>query len=292
MGLPFLLSCVLVVIRYLVNIDMYDNFPNSSPEIIFFLIIICVLIPLKFIPFGVGTSLKYITENYIMQKNFHMTMRNRSGYGIPGFETGHFMLLPSATNNHRQLASNNAVPNPGFSYFSKYPISRKLFQLKFKIHIFCKCTMHLFYLMAYFLMLNTAHIVLKMGSVEYNTYHLHILRVPEVQNISKIHTVYNIIDKIQFSAYVIIFAMVPILLSSFGLLFLYYKKCHPWLSEGISMGFEPQDAEHWRPFNRGEVEYIRQYFDNDFSDINNIAIEPNWAVGEWHWGAVQSCLEE
>ena len=37
--------------------------------------------------------------------------------------------------------------------------------------------------------------------------------------------------------------MFPILLMSYGFLYLYYTKFHPWKSNGISVGFEPKDNE-------------------------------------------------
>ena len=39
----------------------------------------------------------------------------------------------------------------------------------------------------------------------------------------------------------------PLLLLSFFLLHLYYTRCHPWLTQGVSVGFQPQDRELWRP---------------------------------------------
>ena len=41
--------------------------------------------------------------------------------------------------------------------------------------------------------------------------------------------------------------MMPLLLIlSFGLLHIYYKHCHPWIKEGVSVGFEPRDQELWK----------------------------------------------
>ena len=31
--------------------------------------------------------------------------------------------------------------------------------------------------------------------------------------------------------------MIPLLLTSFGLLYLYYNHCHKWVADGISVGF-------------------------------------------------------
>ena len=40
--------------------------------------------------------------------------------------------------------------------------------------------------------------------------------------------------------------MLPILGMSFFFLYVYYKYCHPWLKEGVSVGFEPMDQEMWK----------------------------------------------
>ena len=40
--------------------------------------------------------------------------------------------------------------------------------------------------------------------------------------------------------------MLPILGMSFFFLYVYYKYCHPWLKEGVSVGFEPRDQELWK----------------------------------------------
>ena len=41
--------------------------------------------------------------------------------------------------------------------------------------------------------------------------------------------------------------MLTSLLLSYMLLYIYYKHCHPWKAEGVSLGFEPNDKEVWRP---------------------------------------------
>ena len=181
LGLPFLLSLLLIVIRYIVGFDAFDDLPDSSPTVIFFLIIIFVLLPLKFIPISVGRMLKYIADDLIIQKKTHIAQRNRSGYEVPGFETALYMFLPSATNHTNQLTS----VAPGFSYFSRDPLSRKLYRLKFEVQIFCKCMMHLFYVASSFVLINTIHIFLQLCTVQNNAYYLSSLQVKEVKTISK-----------------------------------------------------------------------------------------------------------
>ena len=40
--------------------------------------------------------------------------------------------------------------------------------------------------------------------------------------------------------------LVPLLLLSYLLLYTFYTSCHPWLSEGVSLGFEPRAGGRWR----------------------------------------------
>ena len=34
------------------------------------------------------------------------------------------------------------------------------------------------------------------------------------------------------------------ILATFGMLYVFYRKFHPWVSEGISVGFEPSREKH------------------------------------------------
>ena len=42
-------------------------------------------------------------------------------------------------------------------------------------------------------------------------------------------------------------SMMPLLSLSFGFIYVYYTYCHPWVSERVSVGFEPEDNELWKP---------------------------------------------
>ena len=46
---------------------------------------------------------------------------------------------------------------------------------------------------------------------------------------------------------IFILCMIPLLLFSFGLIYIYYTYYHPWVSEEVSVGFEPEDNEIWKP---------------------------------------------
>ena len=54
---------------------------------------------------------------------------------------------------------------------------------------------------------------------------------------------------------IFIICMIPLLLFSFGLIYIYYTYCHPWVSEEVSVGFEPEDNEIWKP----ELEQMKGY---------------------------------
>ena len=142
------------------------------------------------------------------------------------------MFLPSSVNKYDHVADNEATLNPGFAYFSEDPNSKRLHRLKFEIHIFHKVTMHISYLVGTLFLLNTTHLILKASTLEVEPVWLDFLNS------------YYIRSAMIFAA-----CMIPILLISFGFLYVYYNYCHPWVSEGVSVGFEPQDNEFWQPFS-------------------------------------------
>ena len=187
LGLPYLLSILLIVINNIIGIDAFDELPNSNPVSIFFLITLFVLLPLKFIPIQMGKVFRYLTEEKIIRKTFHITNRNRSGYDIPGFSTALFMFLPCASNSYEHLSSSGTFLAPGFSYFSNDPITRKLYRLKFEVQIFSKCLMHLFYIVSSFILINTIHVLLSICTVQKNTFYLNNLEIPEVKFLSMAH---------------------------------------------------------------------------------------------------------
>ena len=140
------------------------------------------------------------------------------------------MFLPCSVNKYDHVADNEAMLNPGFLYFSKDPISKCLYRLKFEIHMFHKVTVHILYLSSTLCFINTFHLVLKASTLEVEPMWLDLLDS------------YYIRSAMIFAA-----SMIPILLVSFGLLYVYYNYCHPWVSEGVSVGFEPQDNGLWEP---------------------------------------------
>eukprot|EP00092_Neocalanus_flemingeri_P011540 GFUD01012436.1.p1 GENE.GFUD01012436.1~~GFUD01012436.1.p1 ORF type:complete len:649 (-),score=97.52 GFUD01012436.1:25-1743(-) len=252
LGLPFLTNFLIVIIRYIVGFDQYDTMPSSADFIIIILVFVTVLMPLKFIPVLIAKLINHFTEEMILHKTVHMNMRNRSGYDVPGLHTALFMFLPSATNHHGHINKRGLTLSPGFYYFSKDPISRELFRLRFELQIFCKFAMHLFYLTASFVLVNMMHIILRQSTAVTNTFWLQILNVPVVE----------------LQVRYITLGMFPLLFLSFGLLHFYYKKCHPWLSEGVSVGFEPSDCEIWRPLKTREE--------------GGSLTKPQWGEGVWH----------
>ena len=86
-GINFLLLLLCVLIKHTVGFDAYDDFPNSNRYFIYFLVIVFVLLPLKFIPIMFAKWLKMMTEKYVLHKTFHLNERNRSGYDVSGYDT-------------------------------------------------------------------------------------------------------------------------------------------------------------------------------------------------------------
>ena len=101
-----------------------------------------------------------------------MSERIRSGYDVPGFETALYMFLPSSHNDLSHVDNKESFANPGFYYFSKDPLSRELYRLRFEIQLFCKVLMHTFYLVFSFILINTIHLLLLSSTVLSNDYWL------------------------------------------------------------------------------------------------------------------------
>ena len=156
------------------------------------------------------------------------------------------MFLPCSVNTYDHVADNEATLNPGFAYFSEDPNSKRLYRLKFEIHIFHKVTVHILYLIGTCFLLSTTHLVLKASTLEVEPVWLDMLDFYYIKN-----------------AMIFAAGVIPILLISFGLLYLYYNNCHPWVSEGVSVGFEPQDNDGlWEPFSsqvhsRGKISKLK-----------------------------------
>ena len=71
----------------------------------------------KIMPTLMSRMLLEFSDSWILQETGQRNMRNRSGHGMTGCKT-RFMFLPSC--------------NPGFFYFSKDPLSRRLYRLRFE----------------------------------------------------------------------------------------------------------------------------------------------------------------
>ena len=174
-GLPSFICILIYVIRLIVNFDQYDTMPDSADSIIIILVLTLVLLPLKFIPIKFAEMIKYLTERFFLHKKYHINERNRSGYDVPGFDTALFMFLPSSQNNLSHVDNKESFSNPGFYYFSKDPLSKELYRLRFEIQLFCKVLMHTFYLVFSFLLLNTLHLLLLESTVVSSDYWLRTL---------------------------------------------------------------------------------------------------------------------
>ena len=232
-GFPSFICVLIYIIRLIINFDEYDAMPESAEMVVIFLVLTFVLLPLKLVPIKVAELIKWLTERFFLHKTFHTNERNRSGYNVPGFETALYMFLPSSNNDLSHVHNKESFENPGFYYFSKDPLSRDLYRLRFEVQLFCKVLMHTFYLGFSFLFLNILHILLQISTVAKSdnwASKLHPQLSPHVCSLVSAVTL----------------GMLPCLLLSFALLLIYYKCCHPWLKEGVSVGFEPRDQELWK----------------------------------------------
>ena len=167
-GLPFFTSILLVIIRYIANLDNYDSMVDTHEVMTVILVFIVVLMPLKSIPKGFAILVEHITDKWILHHTYHLNQGNRSGYEMPGINEALFMFLPSAKNKYSQIndrESTGCRSYNGFHYFSKDPLSKQLYHLKFEMHIFRKVIMHMFYLTASFILLNSMHLILKESTV-------------------------------------------------------------------------------------------------------------------------------
>ena len=264
-GLPYLICILIYVIRMIVNFDKYDQIPNSVPSIIIFLVLTLVLLPLKFFPIKVAEIIKILTDRFFLHKKYHMNERNRSGYDVPGFKMALFMFLPSSHNNLSHVNNKESFVNPGFYYFSKDPLSKELYRLRFEVQMFCKVLMHTFYLGVSFFFLNTLHLLLLSSTVLSNDHWVSKLHDQDSWQ-TMIGNFFSSVQILILVKKILIFhppvsaltLMLPFLILSFALLYVYYKHCHPWLKEGVSVGFEPLDQEMWNFSTRSKTGEKRQ----------------------------------
>ena len=186
---------------------------------------VVVLIPLKFIPKMFDSLVEHFTSKWILHKTHHVNNQNRSGYDLSGVV--HSLLLPCSVNKFDHITDEESTVAPGLSYFGKEKKSRHVYRLKFETHIFHKVLVHILYLISTCVLLATIQTVTEASTLEVYPLEFYYMRL----------------------SMMILTGMVPMLLVSFGFLHLYYKYCHPWVSEGISAGFEPMGNDLWKPFS-------------------------------------------
>ena len=71
------------------------------------------------------------------------------------------------------------------------------------------------------------------------------------------------------------------------LLYLFYKRLHPWVSEGVSVGFQPKDKEIWRPLE----DCFKKYHEDGKEGLDSAESKPEWGRGKWHISRVQKQSE-
>lgn len=184
LGLPLFINILMIIIRLIVNFDEHGDMPPSDSTVIVFMVLVVVIVPLKLIPIKFAKTLNRITNDWILNVPKHLHEKNRSGYDVPGMKKALFMFLPSASNNHDHINKKNSS-GAGFFYFSKDPLSRRLYRLRFECHLFCKVAMHTLYLALVVLMVNTIHITMEYSTLVASCYWLQILTSSSINALGK-----------------------------------------------------------------------------------------------------------
>ena len=136
----------MIIIRKVVNFDEYGDMPNSDSSMIVILMLLVVILPLKFVPIKFARLLDQLSNDWILNQSHHTNGHNGIGYNVPGVNKALFMFLPSAT--------------------------KKLYQLRFECHLFCKIVMHTFYLASTVIMINLFHITMEQSTLLASCYWL------------------------------------------------------------------------------------------------------------------------
>ena len=178
-GIVFTVNILIIIIRYIVIFDHYGNMPPSDEVMVVILVFLVVLTPLKLIPSMFARLIKRFTDKWILHETEHMNQRNRSGYDVPGIKIAQFMFLPSAHNSHSHIADKGSTHSPGFFYFSKDPLSKKLYRLRFELHLYHMVIMHMFYFISTFVLVNLLDIVFYESTIGYEGSWLRLLQLRE-----------------------------------------------------------------------------------------------------------------
>jgi hypothetical protein len=229
-GLPYFQIILMGTIRYIKNSHENDAVTKPNDYMMAILNFVVVLIPLKFIPKMFDLLAERFTSKWILHKTHHVNNQNRSGYDLSGVV--HSLFLPCSVNKFDHIADKESTVAPGISYFGKEHNSRHLYRLKFETHVFHKILVHTLYLTSIFVILLTFGKATRAIDLEGNP----VFTAP-------LHSHYMRLSMI------LLLGVVPMLLVSFAFLYIYYNYCHPWVSEGISAGFEPMDNGLWKPFS-------------------------------------------
>ena len=79
---------------------------------------------------------------------------------------------------------------------------------------------------------------------------------------------------------------VPCLILTFATLFVYYRFFHPWKSEGISVGFAPENDEKWKILENDYDRMLKMRNDLSIRRITRInpAKRSTWKLSNLHKG--------
>ena len=242
---------IMVIILKLANgLDLNYAYPpeHANETIVTLLIILVVVIPIRYAPEVFSKHLHLFVERYITSPQTDANQRQRGGYGLFSCRKNFFLFLPVATNTYSELESLPTVERK-YQHFSKNQLSRSMYRLRFTIDLICRIVMQNFYILLSLIFLHTSHILLHWGIASF-PHHLQITTYPEYATLLKVCALVSY----------------PALILSFGFLYLYYQKCHPWKSEGLSIGFEPSDS-----------------WNQDRFQVEIHADQENFFNGQWHY---------
>ena len=196
----------------------------ADPKLVSILIIIAVIAPIQFLPQWFSHYLNSFVQNHLMSPHPDANDLQRGGYDLFSFASNFFWFLPVPMNKYENFESLPTIDQK-YHYFSNNPLSRHLFRHRFKINLICRIVIQNFYILLSLIFLHTSHFFLDLGLAEF-PFHLQITTYPEFKILLQVCAI---------ASYTSLFL-------SFMLLKIYYDWCHPWKSEGLSFGYEPNDA--------------------------------------------------
>ena len=182
LGLPNFIMMLIVIIRRVCGYSDEDKFiplPESNDFIMEVMIIAFALGPLVLLPNGLAYFLHNKTSSFIMQEKDQRSAGVQSGYDVPGHRQGLYMFLPQSYFDYRDPS---AVL---IKCFTRNPLSRKFYRLRFKLHLWNKTFVHFASLAFGAVCLHTLDYLIQKSSLFEPGTRFMVLRVPIVKRAGK-----------------------------------------------------------------------------------------------------------